>query len=254
MRFAAAFIALLGLTVTGEARDLQRLREGEPQFEIIGFSQDGGAFAFVEYGFADWAGPYARLSIVDTASGAAFGGGPFRAGSLRDGAGIPDGSLPATEADYDGVLAEAATLADGALREAGLVGGDPSDAGHVLVFNPPTEMQQTARFVTRRGYAFTRTPLALTIADVPLAPPARCAFGIEGFAGVEIVLADDTGAELFRSREDAVPTERGCPAHYTITALVRHERTGATMLILMTESPSFEGRILSYSAVALPAL
>ncbi|MCC6737085.1 MAG: hypothetical protein IT534_13295 [Bauldia sp.] len=53
MRFASAFFALLALTVAGEARDLRRLREGEPLFEIIGFSRDGGAFAFVEYGFAD---------------------------------------------------------------------------------------------------------------------------------------------------------------------------------------------------------
>lgn len=167
---------------------------------------------------------------------------------------MPDGSLPATGADYDRVLADAMTLADGALREAGVLGGDPSDAGHVLVFNPPTEMQQTARFVTRRGYAFATSPLTLAIADVPLAPPDRCAFGIEGFAGVEILLADETGAELFRSRGEAVPTDRGCPAHYTIAALVRHERSGATIPILMTESPSFEGRILGYSAVALPPL
>ena len=72
IRLAALATALLLLSVAARAGDMATV-------QILGFSDDGGIFAFEEYGVQDGSGfPYANRYYIDTANDTFLHGTPVR--------------------------------------------------------------------------------------------------------------------------------------------------------------------------------
>lgn len=129
-RIAAALLAIFGLTAIGT---LPATAGDVAKREILGFSEDGGHFAFEEYGVGDGSGyPYSSIYVVDTRTDQWVAGTPIRIHLEQEGA------------SEDLARAKAAKAAVPFLK-----GIKPR--GFVLASNPPTETGADPHFVRFRN-------------------------------------------------------------------------------------------------------
>ncbi|MCX5569329.1 DUF2259 domain-containing protein [Kaistia nematophila] len=202
---------------------------------ILGFSPDGGRFAFEEFGIQDGSGfPYSNIFVLDTARDSWVAGTPVRVRLDDETAGI------------------AAARAD-ARKRAGdhLAGLD--QPGTLLASNPITESGRDPYSI-----AFRRHPkqqldgpeLQLKLETIPLDAPNNDDpdYKTQGF---RLILQDERGDTVLHE-DKSLPASRGTALDYRINDVVIYQRFGqpATLIALvMVLTRGFEGPDGRYMAV-----
>ena len=216
---------------------------------ILGFSPDGGTFAFEEFGVQDGSGfPYSNIYIVDLAKDEWVGGSPFRVLLNDESASYERGAFDArVEAQGEaaksieqlGLHAPAQVLA--------MIGdGDPGKDGLSLRFARP-------------GYfpGETFEEYQLTLEQFPLADSGDdldCEELLgEQAKGFALSLTGE-GLDVEVHRDEAVPGSRVCPSSYRIYAVVAPQYAsgpGEMVAIVSVYQLGFEGPDRRFIAVPL---
>ncbi|KQZ78269.1 hypothetical protein ASD64_13100 [Mesorhizobium sp. Root157] len=178
------------------------------QLEILGFSQDGGIFAFEEYGIQDGSGfPYANRYYIDTATDTFAKGTPIR---VR----------------IDDEAATLATARDQARQQGEVIVKQSELAtnhGFTAGFNPVTELSaDPLRIVVNPRPVFPAIdpPLEFRLEVLPMVEAENC-HGLGEASGFRLLRVDGTaGGQTQVLHEDkSVPQSRGCPTGYSIGAV-----------------------------------
>lgn len=204
---------------------------------ILGFSPDGGAFAFEEYGVEDGSGfAYSNIYVIDTASDSWVAGTPVR---VR------------IEKDVD-LLAEA--RAEARQKAAPVLRGlDIGTDGLHVASNPVTEISADPRHVRfkERIPPEAGEEWALSLGERNL-PAAGCPTDLGyDFKGFRLDLETPQGSFVLND-DQSVPSSRKCPIGYGISdAFVFHREDGRTVLVTLVNlfSVGFEGPNRRFLAV-----
>lgn len=202
---------------------------------LIGFSADGGRFAFEEFGIQDGSGfPYANIFVIDTTKDSWVPGTPVRV-RLDD---EEQGIAPARRA---------------AAEQAAPHLADIDQPGTLLASNPITESGRDPYKI-----AFKRHPalqldgpdLTLELETIPLEAPGNDDpdYKTHGF---RLVLKTEDG-EMVLHEDKALPTSRGTALDYRINDVVMLQPFGrpATLVVLVQVlTRGFEGPDGRYLAV-----
>jgi predicted secreted protein len=207
--------------------------------EILGFSADGGIFAFEEYGEFDGSGGgYSNIYLVNTATNTWLDGTPVRVKP-------EDVDVPLAA-----VRAEAARKARPILAKYGIV-----TAGVTVVSNPATELSNnpySIRFLTDKYANWTDRGWTLTLTPLPFPEPAGCE-NLGPTRGFRLVLANPAGIAETLQEDEKLPASRGCAQDYAITEVItfKPERFNPVMIVLLNiVTQGFEGPDRRYLAVA----
>lgn len=199
---------------------------------ILGFSADGGRFAFEEFGVQDGSGfPYANLYVIDTAKDAWVPGTPIRVL-------LKDENTPLPEA-----LAELARQSEGVL--AGI-----DRPGNLLASNPITESgRDPYRIAFKRWPEFVleNGDLAVRLEKIPLGG----ADDPDPTAGFRLIL-NDGSKDIVLHEDKSLPASRATAFDYRISDVVMLQPfNGAptiAVLVLVVQR-GFEGPDGRYIAV-----
>ena len=237
--FAAGLLASALFAPAASAGDIA-------SFQPIGFSADGGVFAFEEYGVQDGSGfPYSNIFFIDTRKDAFLPGTPIR---LR----IDEENTSLAE-----VRARAAAKAAPLVQKFDL-GANP---GLMAAFNPVTKTESAAHRLTYRQYA-VEPPVGgdftLALDEFPLAPSAQCKDVAPQSTGFRLAFQAEDGKASDRvlHADTTIPDSRKCPAGYRIGgAMVYHPVQGEPVHVALVQvlSFGFEGRDGRWIAVPAPA-
>ncbi|MDQ0999395.1 putative secreted protein [Phyllobacterium ifriqiyense] len=200
-------LSLLAVMVTmpnlAQAGDAAKL-------DIIGFSKDGGIFAFEEYGIQDGSGfPYTNRFYIDTATDKFLAKTPVRIRLDDENSSVEKAR---SKAEQDGQ--NLTSLPDTELRK---------NAGHTVAFNPVTELFSDPFKVIvnpRPVFPALDTSLTITLQEIP-APASETCNKMGEIKGFRLTLAEDkpdAKPELLHE-DQAIPTSRGCPLGYSIGAV-----------------------------------
>ncbi|MBZ9653415.1 DUF2259 domain-containing protein [Phyllobacterium lublinensis] len=205
------------------------------KLDILGFSKDGGVFAFEEYGVQDGSGfPYANRFYIDTANDTFLPKTPVRV-RLDDEAAPLESARGKAGLDAQGVT----SLTDQELR---------ANAGQTVAVNPVTELSADPFKVRINPRpVFPAIDPALTIqleeVDVPASETCQNVGEIKGF---RLTLLEETPAakpELLHA-DTTVPASRGCPQGYSIGAVQTYYPEGGKPVIavmIAVRAMGFEG-------------
>lgn len=178
------------------------------ELNILGFSADGGVFAFEEYGIQDGSGfPYANRFYIDTGTDSFLPGTPIRVRLDDESASLDKARKQARERG-DGVLPEEELLANRGITAGASpvtqLSGDP----HKMTVSP------------RPVFPAIDAPLDFRIEEFALQGQAVCEpFGqVNGYRLIRLGAVPGQSAELLH--EDAsIPASRNCPTGYRIGAV-----------------------------------
>lgn len=233
MRRLAALLPLLALSVPAQAGDFATR-------DIIGFSPDGGTFAFEEHGVQDGSGfAYSNIYVIDTASDEWLPGTPFRV-LFED-----------ETADPAAVRAENAAAARALLEERGI-----APSGQHVASNPVTELSADPHLVVfnpRMVLPPIDEPVTLRLEHFSLPSNRLCdSFGLSrGFA----LTLERAGQQRVLHRDTRLPQSRVCPTSYRIGDVVTYFPDAGNpvlaVLVLM-ETIGFEGPDGRWLAVTAP--
>lgn len=226
-------LALLGLLaaiwpMTAHAGDAANLN-------ILGFTKDGGIFAFEEYGVQDGSGfPYANRFYIDTATDSFLAKTPVR---IR----IDDENVSVDAARDEAQRAgEAATsLTDAVLG---------TNRGKTVAFNPVTELSADPFKVMvnpRPVFPAIDPVLSFLLSEVPV-PVSETCRNLGEIKGFRLTLLEERpGAEPELLHADtSAPASRGCPQGYSIGAVQTYFPDAGTSVIavlIAIRSFGFEG-------------
>lgn len=197
----AAFVLAVLAGTSARAGDTAELN-------ILGFTADGGIFAFEEYGIQDGSGfPYANRFYIDVATDRFVSGSPIRV------------RLDDEAASLDAARAEARARGQAIAPDAELAANRGLTAGS----NPVTELSADPHWIVvnpRPVAPPLDDPLAFRLEELQLAPAANCE-DLGGNVGYRLVrLAARLGERAALLHEDAtIPSSRGCPLGYRIGAV-----------------------------------
>ncbi|MEO3387455.1 DUF2259 domain-containing protein [Mesorhizobium sp. CAU 1741] len=202
-RFAALLLALaiLPLSLSARAGDAAELN-------ILGFSADGGVFAFEEYGIQDGSGfPYANRFYIDTATDAFLPGTPIRVRIDDEAASLED------------ARAEARTSGEAIVSEAELAANRGTTAG----YNAITELSADPHRMTvnpRKVMPPIDQPVEFRLDEIPFEASQTCEpFGpAMGFRLVRTGLEPGKTAALLHE-DTSIPASRNCALGYRIGAV-----------------------------------
>lgn len=234
--FRILAIVALFLTQFAAARagDVANLR-------ILGFSADGGIFAFEEYGVQDGSGfPYVNRFYIDTASDSFIAGTPIRV-RIEDEA-----------ATLAAARAEARTRGEAIVPSAVL----DANPGYTAGLSPVTELSADPfRMAVNQRPVFPPIdpPLEFRLEEIALPVPARCAdLGeIVGFT-LTRVRAEAGGTSSLVHRDSAIPASRNCPTGYRLGAVQTWHGDGGLpvfAVLIAIRSFGFEGPDYRWIAV-----
>lgn len=204
MRLVSAilfFAAALVLSASARAGDVATL-------EILGFSEDGGVFAFEEYGVQDGSGfPYSNRFYIDTAQDRFLPGTPIRVRIDDEGATVERARAEAKQKGQ-------AIVADGVLA---------ANRGYTVGANAVTEYSANPHAMSvnpRPVFPPIWSALELRLEEIPLPPPAACEnLGeIKGFRLFSVLLDPDQRVQVMHD-DTSIPSSRGCPLGYAIGAV-----------------------------------
>jgi predicted secreted protein len=232
MRFAQLLAAVL--FVQGVAC-LPALAGDAAELEILGFSHDGGVFAFEEYGVQDGSGfPYANRYYVDTATDEFLKGTPVRVRLEDDGASL------------DTARQQARDKGEKIVPQAELAANRGITAG----LNPVTELSaDPTRMVVnpRPIFAPVDAPLEFRLEEIALnnlpgMETCNSQGEINGFRLLRIE-ARDGGATKLLHEDKAIPKSRGCPNGYRIGGVQTFSMDGlsAYAVLIAVRQYGFEG-------------
>ena len=173
---------------------------------ILGFSPDGGIFAFEEYGIQDGSGfPYANRYYIDTQSDSFLPGTPVR---VR----IDDEQATLAAARQEARQEGQEVIADSEL-----------DPGFTAGWNAVSELSadpHRLRVNPRPVFPPIDEDVEMRLEERHLEPPQGCeAMGeMKGFTLLRI--ATQPGGETVTVHEDqSIPSSRGCPLGYRLTGI-----------------------------------
>ena len=230
MRFGSLFIVglltLFAVTPAARAGDAAEL-------EILGFSKDGGVFAFEEYGVQDGSGfPYSNRYYIDTKTDKFLPGTPIR---VR----IDD---------------ETATL--DAARKQARQGGEKiisqdelaANRGFTAGLNPVTELSADPFRMAvnpRPVFPAIDPPVEFRLEQIPLAGAEVCMSQgeIKGFRLLRIDARDGGQTQLLHE-DESIPKSRGCPFGYGIGGIQTLSSQGgliAYAVLISVRQYGFEG-------------
>ncbi|WP_275782778.1 DUF2259 domain-containing protein [Pararhizobium gei] len=225
---AAAIIGSAGLPGPLRAGDIAA-------FQPIGFSSDGGLFAFEEYGIQDGSGfPYSNIFFIDTRKDAFLPGTPIRHRLDDDSAGLA--KVRRWTRDKAAPLIDSHGMAD--------------NPGLLAAFNPVTESVAATDRLTYRQYA-VEPPVGgaftLVLKDIPFAPSEACKDITPQSAGFSLAFEAEDGAASKRiiHIDTTVPESRNCPTGYRIGGVMVHHPAGndpVHIVMVQVLSAGFEGR------------
>lgn len=228
VRSAVATLASLLVASPAAAGDIA-------SFRPIGFSPDGGIFAFEEYGIQDGSGfPYSSIFFIDTRKDAFVPGTPIRVQIDDENAG----------------LAGARTKA--AAKAASLVQKFAIDAnpGLMAAFNPVTETESPDHSLTYRQYAMDPPvggKFALALEEIALPPSALCKDVTPQSIGFRLSFEMEDGqpSQRLLHADQKIPESRNCPTGYRLGGVMVHHPTGKDpvhVVLVQVLSFGFEGR------------
>lgn len=199
-------------------------------FQPIGFSADGGVFAFEEYGIQDGSGfPYSNIFLIDTRKDTFLAGTPIR---LR----IDDENTGLAK-----VRAQTVEKAASLVQKYDL-GANP---GLLAAFNPITETESAAHRLTYRQYAVDPPvggDFTLTLDEVPFTPSAQCKDVTPQSIGFRLAFQTEDGKASDRvvHADTSIPDSRGCPTGYRIGgAMVYNPVDGEPVHVALVQVLSF---------------
>jgi predicted secreted protein len=227
----AAFLASPALA--GDAAEL----------EILGFSQDGGIFAFEEYGVQDGSGfPYANRYYIETATDSFVKGTPVRVRLENESASLTDARKQARDKGQK-VVPEAELAAN---------------RGYTAGLNPVTELSADPhRMVVNPRPVFPPVDPALEfrLEEIPFNNRAgmeacNSQGEINGFRLLRID-ARDGGATKIVHEDKAIPKSRGCPNGYRIggVQIFSTDAPDAYAVLISVRQYGFEGPDYRWIAV-----
>jgi predicted secreted protein len=232
MRVAAALAALVLATGIARAGDYADL-------EVIGFSPDGGAFAFEEYGVQDGSGfPYSNISVVETTADRWVTGTPVRV------------QLNSDQATLASARKQARDKAKGVLAATKI--GAPAT---VLAANPATEVSADPHHVVFLLSVIAPgggKPYDLVLTENELPAPSCPNVG-QPFKGFSLVLTDPQGIPRTLASDSSIPGSRRCPLGYAITEVVTnsHDKGQPVLVVIVSVfSVGFEGQDRRFVAVS----
>lgn len=202
-RFLAVLVALAApiIPVTANAGDAARL-------DILGFSQDGGVFAFEEHGIQDGSGfPYANRFYIDTETDAFLKGTPIRV------------RIDDETATLDAARDEAQRQGEAVVKQAVL----EANRGFTAGFNPVTELSADPLRMAvnpRPVFPAIDPPLEFRLEILPFGEQKQC-HGLGGASGFRLLRIDTApdGQTQVLHEDNSVPQSRGCPNGYSIGAV-----------------------------------
>ncbi len=178
------------------------------QREILGFSKDGGVFAFEEYGVQDGSGfPYANRYYIDTATDAFVKGTPIRVRLDDENASLADARSKAR------AKGEAIVKQDELAANRGFTAG----------LNPVTELSADPHRIVvnpRPVFPAIDPPLEFRLEEIALGnlpgiETCNSQGAINGFRLLRID-ASPGGRTKVLHEDKAIPQSRGCPNGYAI--------------------------------------
>ncbi|MER9264377.1 DUF2259 domain-containing protein [Mesorhizobium sp. M0410] len=231
--FAACLLAQLATLAAGHAGDVAEL-------EILGFSRDGGVFAFEEYGVQDGSGfPYANRYYIDTADDSFLKGSPIRV------------RLDDANAAVDAARLQARQKGEAIVSQAELKANRGITAG----FNPVTELSADPfRMVVNPRPIFwpVDEPLEFRLDQIGMNDTERCQSQgeINGFRLLRIE-AKDGGQTSIIHEDKSIPQSRGCPTGYQIGAVQTFslDSLSAYAVLIAVRQYGFEGPDYRWIAV-----
>lgn len=230
-----ALLALLLVSTPAAAGDVA-------ERAVIGFSEDGGVFAFEEYGVQDGSGfPYSNIYIIDTARDSWLPGSPVR---VRI-----EGDLPPLHE----ARSEAMDGAQPVFRAAGLWPGDRP--GVTLGSSPVTEVSadpHRMEVLPRAVLLPLEEPISLQIREVGL-PASDCFDGEADGVGFELFMQWSAQTRVLHEDGSRVPASRGCASGYRIGDVILYEPPAGPRVVVVLIAytrPGFEGPDVRWLAVA----
>ena len=234
--------SLLGLTLFMQLAAVPAIMAGDvAELEILGFSTDGGVFAFEEYGVLDGSGfPYSYRYYIDTDADKYLPKTPIRV-RMED---------------------EAATVAEA--RALSLQRGEKiiSDAtlarnpGFTAGFNPVTELSADPfrmEVNPRPIFHPVDQPLEFRLQEFPLIVPERCQ-SLGDIVGYRLLRIDakDGGQTRLLHEDKTIPLSRGCPVGYQLGGVQTFRDEGgssAYAVLIAVRQYGFEGPDFRWIAV-----
>lgn len=235
LRFLAVLAALasLAFSATANAGDVAQL-------EILGFSKDGGVFAFEEYGVQDGSGfPYANRYYIDTSNDNFVKGTPIRV------------RLDDESASLDTARKQARDKGEPIVGESEL----SANRGFTAGFNPVTELSADPHRIVvnpRPVFPPIDPTLEFRLEEIPMGGGGTICDGLEtaGFRLLQID-AQDGGKTKILHDDKTIPQSRGCPNGYSIGAVQTFSPTGlsAYAVLIAVRGRGFEGPDYRWIAV-----
>ena len=233
---AIALVASLIGTASARAGDVAEL-------EILGFSRDGGVFAFEEYGVRDGSGfPYANRYYIDTNDDTFLPGTPVRI-HLED-----------ETATLDSARRQARRKGEAILSQAEL----DANRGITAGLNPVTELSaDPSRMVVNPRPIFhpVDDPLEFRLDEIALnnlpgMEGCNSRGEINGFR-LLLVEARDGGRTRLLHEDKTIPKSRGCPNGYGIGGVQTFAMDGlsAYAVLIWVRQYGFEGPDFRWIAV-----
>jgi predicted secreted protein len=240
MRFATWLAAL---ALAQGVMCLPALAGDVAELEILGFSRDGGVFAFEEYGVQDGSGfPYANRYYIDTATDAFLKGTPVRV------------RLDDETASLESARGQARDRGEKIVPQAELAANRGITAG----FNPVTELSADPyRMVVNPRPIFYPVDEALefrleeiALNNLPGMETCNSQGEINGFRLLRIE-ARDGGTTRLLHEDKTIPKSRGCPNGYRIGGVQTFAIDGlsAYAVLVAVRQYGFEGPDYRWIAV-----
>ncbi|UVK37217.1 DUF2259 domain-containing protein [Mesorhizobium sp. AR10] len=230
---AISLLAQLATSLAAHAGDVAEL-------EILGFTRDGGVFAFEEYGVQDGSGfPYANCYYIDTSNDSFLQGTPIRV------------RLDDENATLDAARLQARQKGEAIVSQAELAANRGITAG----FNPVTELSADPfRMVVNPRPIFSPVdpPLEFRLDEIARNDTERCQSQgeINGFRLLRIE-ARDGGQTHLLHEDKSIPQSRGCPNGYRLGAVQTFsmDSVSAHAVLVAVRQYGFEGPDFRWIAV-----
>lgn len=229
MRLVHALIAvLIGLLMPAIAR-----AGDAATLEILGFSADGGVFAFEEYGVQDGSGfPYSDRFYIDTARDRFLPGTPIRVRLENDGATIEQARAESRKKSQ-AVIADSVLAANRGFTAGANAITELSADPHRMAVNP------------RPVFAPIDPPLEFRIEEYPVVPPDGCGDTneIRGFRLLMVPVEEGATVRLLHE-DKRIPQSRVCPLGYSIGAVQTFFTDGGPLVfavLVAVRGMGFEG-------------
>ncbi len=233
-KYAVMLVLVLFFTCAGNAQAGDKAER-----HILGFSPDGGTFAFEQFGVQDGSGfPYADIFAIDTASDRWIDGSPFRV-LLRD-----------ERAQLKWARRDVLTQAGNLLRERVI-----SNPGRLLASNPPDELSADPhKVVVNANPVQLARPERWTFSlqEMTFKNPRCTAFVSEEVKGFKLTMQKDGQASRTLHADTSLPKSRGCSLRYAISDILVHEPNGGKRVFAVLVSlyaHGFEGPDRRFLAV-----